>query len=396
MSEDSGPGFGIAPETDGRDDRVVVVVGAGLGGMRTTEALRRRGYAGQITLVGAERHLPYDRPPLSKQTLREGHSPPLLRSEEELRALQVDVRLNTRATGLSVDERCVETDGGPIGYDVLVIATGAVPRRVEGVRGSVLRTVDDAAQLRANLGPGSRLAVIGAGLVGCEVAASARQMGIHVSLVDVQPAPAVRVLGPKVGELLARMHIEHGVELRLGVGVTGARDGGLGLTDGTMIDCDVVLEAVGAIPDVGWLTGSRLGLGNGILCDADGRAAPGVFAVGDVANWAGSRDEHWTSACHQADRVAATIVDQPGPVPDVRYWWSDQFDVKLQGLGSPLPDDDVEILFWGAKARPVAVYSRNSRLTGLVGFSAAGAIMRLRVGVADGTDVGDVLARLAS
>jgi len=379
----------------------VVVIGAGLGGLRSAEALRRRGYAGRLVMLGAERHLPYDRPPLSKQVLRGEASLPLLRAASDLDSLDATVLLDTPAIGLSVDDHLVHTATGDVAYDVAIIATGAVPRRVPGVEGGrVLRTFDDAHALRADLKQESRLLIIGAGLIGCEVAASARALGVTVAMVDVLPAPAIRVLGPDVGRLVADMHTEHGVELLLNrtvVDATRHEDGHrVALDDGTEVDADVVLESIGVIPDTSWL-GSSSGIrrDNGVVCDADGRAAPDVFAVGDVANWAGHRHEHWTNVGLQADHVAAAILGQDIPPGNVSYWWSDQYEVKLQGLGQPLPEHDVAIVTWGPKARPVAVYSHHGRLTGLVGFSAAGAIMRLRGDVAAGTEVGEILDRLS-
>jgi 3-phenylpropionate/trans-cinnamate dioxygenase ferredoxin reductase subunit len=194
--------------------------------------------------------------------------------------------------------------------------------------------------------------------------------------------------------VLADVHTEHGVELHLGVGVAGAAAGHVRLDDGTELRADVILEAVGVVPDTQWLVGSGVPLDNGVVCDDSGRVAPDVYAVGDVANWGGHRHEHWTNVGLQADHVAALILAQAIPPADVSYWWSDQYDLKLQGLGRPAADDDVEILFWGPKARTVAVYSSSGRLTGLVGFSAPGAIMRLREDVAAGTDVRVILARL--
>jgi 3-phenylpropionate/trans-cinnamate dioxygenase ferredoxin reductase subunit len=376
----------------------VVVIGAGLGGLRTVERLRHRGYTGEIVLLGAERHLPYDRPPLSKQVLRGERDDTWLRADGDFAGLDVSLRVGTAAVGLSVPGSAVLTSDGEVAYGVAVIATGAVPRRIPGLGGRVLRTLDDARALRAALKPGCRLVVVGAGLIGCEVAASARAMGVEVALVDVLDAPAVRVLGPTVGARLAELHAEHGVELHLGVGVAGAGAGRVSLASGMELESDVLLEAIGAVPETGWLAGSGLVLADGVVCDGDGRTAgaASVYAVGDVARWAGQRQEHWTSVGQQADHVAAVILGQELPPPDVPYWWSDQYDVMLQGLGHPSPDDDVALLAWGPKARPVAVYSSQGRLTGLVGFSAARAIMRLRPEVAAGVDAAEVLARLTS
>jgi 3-phenylpropionate/trans-cinnamate dioxygenase ferredoxin reductase subunit len=373
----------------------VVVIGAGLGGLRVIERLRRRGFDGDIELLGAERHPPYDRPPLSKHILRGERDQSWLATGEQLAELAVSVHLDSPATGLSPASSCVFTRDRKVGYDVAVIATGAVPRRIPGLGGMVLRTLDDALALRAALEAGGGFAIVGAGLVGCEVAASARAMGVEVALVDVLEAPAMRVLGAKVGARLAELHAAHGVQLRLGTGVAGFEPGQLTLADGQVVPADVVLEAIGVVPDVDWLTGSEIALDDGVVCDANGEASPNVYAVGDVARWAGRRHEHWTNVGHQADRVASVILGQEPPAADVPYWWSDQYDLKLQGLGCPGPDDDVELVTTGPQARLVAVYSKRGRLTGLVGFSAAGAVLRLRPEIATGADVGEVLERLA-
>lgn len=372
-----------------------MVIGAGLGGLRVIERLRRRGFGGDIELLGAERHPPYDRPPLSKHILRGEREESWLATSEQLAALDVRVHLDSPATGLSPASSCVLTRDGTMAYDVVVIATGAVPRRIPGLGGMVLRTLDDALALRAALEAGGPLAIVGAGLVGCEVAASARAMGVEVALVDVLEAPAMRVLGAKVGARLAELHASHGVQLHLGIGVAGFEPGRLTLADGQVVPAVVVLEAIGVVPDTDWLTGGQIVLDDGIVCDANGAAMPNVYAVGDVARWAERRHEHWTNVGHQADRVASVIVGEEPPAADVPYWWSDQYDVKLQGLGSPATDDDVELVSWGPQSRLVAVYSKGGRLTGLVGFSAAGAILRLRPEIASGADVEDVLKRLA-
>jgi 3-phenylpropionate/trans-cinnamate dioxygenase ferredoxin reductase subunit len=374
----------------------VVVVGAGIGGLRTVERLRHRGYEGQIVLLGAERHLPYDRPPLSKHVLRGERDTVWLRADNDFSVLNVAVRVDDPAQGLDVERQVITAGQGAVPYDAAVIATGAVPRRVPGVAGHVLRTLDDAERLRASLSPGGRLGVIGAGLIGCEVAASARAMGVDVDLIDVLAGPLIRVVGPKVAHLVAEMHTEHGVALHMSSGVAQSAGGRLTLGDGRRLEVDVVLEAIGATPDTGWLAGSAIELDDGVVCDLDGRAAPNVYAVGDVARWGGRRSEHWTNAGQQADHVAAVILDQERPAAEVAYWWSDQYDVKLQGLGSPGADDDVELVRWGPKARTIAVYSNNGRLTGAVGFSAAGGVMRLRADITAGADVNEIVDRLAS
>jgi 3-phenylpropionate/trans-cinnamate dioxygenase ferredoxin reductase subunit len=197
-----------------------------------------------------------------------------------------------------------------------------------------------------------------------------------------------------------RLHMGTGAT-RLGTAIpTAAADGGDGdgeltLADGTVLAADIVLEAVGAVPETGWLEGSQLRLDDGVVCDAEGRAADDVYAVGDVARWDGRRSEHWTNAGWQADRVAAVILEQEPPPAEPAYWWSDQYELKLQGLGAPGPDDDVHLITWGPKARTIALYARDRRLTGVVGFSAAAAVMRLRADIATGSAISEVIARLA-
>ncbi|MFI5958891.1 NAD(P)/FAD-dependent oxidoreductase [Cryptosporangium sp. NPDC051539] len=355
-----------------------MIIGAGLAGVRTAEGLRRRGFPGAILVLGAETHLPYDRPPLSKQFLGGTAGPSWLSSLADLARLDVTVSLDEPAVALSVTAQTVSTPSRTVGFDLAVIATGSQPRRLPGLNGLVLRTLDDAARLRASLLPGKRLGIVGAGLIGCEVAATARERGMTVHLVDVAPGPAIRVLGPTVSSTLAEIHRRHGVQLHFGRSVTRPAPDRLRLADGTELAVDLVLEAVGAVPCTGWLAGSGLAAGDGVVCDEHGRAATNVYAVGDVAGWRGRRHEHWSAACRQADHVAATITGQAAPPAGVPYWWSDQYGYKLQGLGDPRPDDQVTEFRWGAKQRPVALYSRDGRLTGAVGFSAAGFVMRLR------------------
>jgi 3-phenylpropionate/trans-cinnamate dioxygenase ferredoxin reductase subunit len=373
----------------------VTVIGAGLGGLRTVERLRHRGYLGRIVLLGAERHLPYDRPPLSKHVLRGERDEPWLRAAADYAGLDVDIRLAQRVTELDTERRVIRSGDAWLPYDVLVIATGASPRRVPGVHGQVLRTLDDAIDLRGMLSPGARLAIVGAGLIGCEVAASARSTGAEVDLIDVLAGPLVRVVGTRVCGLVADLHREHGVRLHMGTAAARTEAGQLALADGTVLTADIVLEAIGAVPETGWLEGSQLRLDDGVVCDAAGRAADGVYAVGDVARWDGRRSEHWTNVGAQADQVAAAITGQAPAPAQPAYWWSDQYDIKLQGLGAPAPDDDVHLITWGPKARTVALYERDGRLTGVVGFSAAAAVMKLRADIAAGSAISGVLDRLA-
>jgi len=377
----------------------VVIVGAGLAGLRTAEALRDKGFDGEIVLLGGESHLPYDRPPLSKHVLRGERDPVYLRPEGDYETLRLDLRLGTPATGLDTAAKRVLTAGEAIPYDHVVIATGAAPRRLPGSPGHVLRTLDDCRALAAVLQPGARIAIVGAGLIGCEVAASARSKDVEVFVVDALPQPLVRVLGPQVAQRIVDLHESHGVHFHLGVGVSDATATSLTLTEGTVLDVDGVLEAIGVVPATDWLQTSGLEISDGVLCDSVGRAAEGVWAVGDVGRWSDGRGssrrtEHWTAATEQAEVVASALLGTPAPPPGVPYWWSDQYDLKLQGVGLPGPDDDVQVLQVGPRSRPLALYSRDARLTGVVGFSAAAFVARLREAVLEGAALEEVVASL--
>jgi 3-phenylpropionate/trans-cinnamate dioxygenase ferredoxin reductase subunit len=368
----------------------VVVVGAGIAGLRVVEALRDKGSDASIALVGEELHEPYDRPPLSKHVLRGDREPMFLR--EEYDSLGVELRLGVTATGLA--DHLLHTSHGDEGFDHLVIATGATPRRLPGSPGFVLRTLDDSRALSPYLAPGRTLGVVGAGLIGCEVAASARTKEAEVHLVDVLDRPLLRVLGPAVAQRIADLHASHGVQLHLGTGVAVATADRLELSDGTVLEVDAVLEAMGVVPATAWLGDSPVTVDDGVVCDGIGRAGDGIWAIGDVARWNGVRREHWTSAGEQAVTVAAAIRGEAVVHDVVPYWWSDQYDVKLQGLGAVSGDDDVVVVEVGPRARPLAVYSREGRLTGVVGFSAGAAVMKLKPDIAQNTPVADVLAAL--
>jgi 3-phenylpropionate/trans-cinnamate dioxygenase ferredoxin reductase subunit len=356
----------------------VVIVGAGLAGLRTAEALRDKGFDGSIVLVGDEVHLPYDRPPLSKHVLRGERESMLLRPEAGYDELSLDLRLGLAVTGLDTDARVLTTGDGPIPYDELVIATGATPRRLPGAPGHVLRTVDDARALAPVLREGARIGIVGAGLIGCEVAASARAKGAEVHVVDLLPKPLVRVLGEQVASRIQALHESHGVVFHLGSGVAHASGRHLELADGTVLEVDALLEAMGVTPTTGWLAGSGVTVEDGVVCDEVGQAGPGVWAVGDVARWGGTRHEHWTSAAEQGAVVAAALLGDRVPITGPPYWWSDQYDVKLQGLGMIEPGDDVVLVEAGPRKRTVALYSRGGTLTGVVGFSAAAVVFGLK------------------
>ncbi len=383
--------------------RDVVVVGASLAGLRAAETLRTEGYDGRLTLVGAEDHLPYDRPPLSKKLLAGEWEPDriALRKPEEFGDLSLVLRLGVRAERLDLEASAVHlSDGGALAYGGLVIATGATPRRLPGQPNLdgifELRSLDDALALRAALdrSPG-RVAVIGAGFIGAEVAATARGRGLEVTLIEALPVPLERGLGPELGRAIAAVHDDHGVDLRLGVGVASF-DGGdhverLRLSDGTTVDADVVVVGVGVTPAVDWLADSGLELRDGVVCDATLAAGPpGVYAAGDLVRWPNElfgeemRVEHWTNAAEQGAEAArnllATSAGGTGqPYAPVPFFWSDQYDARIQFVGRASPDDDIRLVHGSIEDRKlVALYGRGGRFRGAFGLNQPRLVMPFR------------------
>lgn len=365
----------------------VLVVGASAAGLSTAEALRRKGFQGGLTVLGAEPHLPYDRPPLSKQVLSGAWEPDRasLRRPAELSALDAEFVLDDPAVGLDAEARTVHTASGRVlRADAIVVATGLRPRTFAGQDGlagvHVLRTLDDALALRAELMASSRVVVVGDGVLGTEIAATARTMGLAVTLAGPQPAPLESQFGPLVAGQLAELHTGQGVDLRLGAAVTGPaeRNGrvtGVELATGEVLPADVVVVAFGAVPATDWLAGSGLKVDNGVVCDSWCRAADGVYAVGDVARWyhdglhALLRLENRTNATEQAGHVAATILGERRPYTPVPYFWTDQFDVKIQVHGVLSADAEVTVVDGDmAQGRFVALYRRNGATVGVLGW----------------------------
>jgi NADPH-dependent 2,4-dienoyl-CoA reductase/sulfur reductase-like enzyme len=364
----------------------VLIVGASAAGLSTAEALRRNGYREPITVLGAELHAPYDRPPLSKQFLcgdwDAGRT--RLRPDPMLSALEADFVLGDPAVGLDAAERTVRTASGRVlSADSVVIATGLTPRvlpdqsPLAGVH--VLRTLDDAAELRQDLLAASRVVVVGDGVLGAEITATARKMGLTVTMAGPQAAPMLSQLGPTVAGLLGELHIAEGVDLRLGVAVSGltgvgGRVSGVRLENGDVLPADVVVVALGAAPAVDWLTDSGLQLDNGVVCDAYCRAADGIYAAGDVARWRHEdsllRLENRTNATEQALCVAANILGADLPYRPVPYFWTDQFATKVQVHGLPAPDADVTVAEGNiADRRFVAHYRRAGHVTAVLGWN---------------------------
>lgn len=395
----------------------VLIVGAGLGGLRTAQQLRGAGYEGRISMVGAEPYPPYDRPPLSKQVLTGKWEPErtVLCDSSGLEELGVRVYLGTPA--VAVHEDAVElADGATLHGDAVVIATGVTPKTLPGQperpAAHTLRTLDDALSLRNALDQARSLLVIGAGFIGAEVASAAIDKNISVTVLEAESVPMLRVLGPEVGAVGGRLLTESGVDLRTGARMTRFLevDSGVGveLDDGTRISADTAVIGIGARPALEWLEGSGLQIDDGLACDERGRVqgAPRVWAVGDVAAWEDPvrgrrfRCEHWTNATDQARIVAQDILGGGDfTVPDP-YVWSDQFGLKIQVVGRPDIADTVVALHGdgldgGAVKGTVAGYLRNNRLVAVVGFGAAGRVARYRPLISRGADGAEVKALAA-
>ena len=391
----------------------VTIVGASLAGLRAAETLRRDGFDGPITLVGDEAHEPYDRPPLSKQVLAGDWEPDriALTPSDKLADLDLDLRFGATAAGFDLASRTLRTTGGETGgqtleVDALLIVTGARCRTLgqprEGVH--VLRSLDDCLALRADFDAApDRVVVVGAGFIGAEVAATARTRGLDVTVVEALSAPLIRVLGPEMGEVCAAVHRDHGVDLRTGVGVEGFDGAGrverVRLTDGSAVDASVVVVGIGVVPNTEWLEGSGLALDDGVVCDAAGLAAPGVAAAGDVARWPNRRFgevmrvEHWDNAAAQGAHSARALLGASEPYEPVPWFWSDQYDRKIQLAGHVRPDDEVRVVAGSvAERRFAALYARGGRLMGALGFNRPRHVMRYRAMIEQGAAFEEALA----
>ena len=387
-------------------EKGIVIVGGGLAAARTAEQLRRADYTGPIMIVSDEVHLPYDRPPLSKEVLRKEVDDVALKPRDWYDENDITLRLGSAATGLDTHEQTVTLDDGTVfGYDELVITTGLVPRRIpafpdlEGIR--VLRSFDESMALREHASAARRAVVIGAGFIGCEVAASMRGLGVDVVLVEPQPQPLAAVLGEQIGELVARLHRDEGVDVRLGLGVAEVRGEGhvdtVVLTDGTEVPADLVVVGIGSRPATEWLDGSGIEVDNGVICDEAGRtSAPNVWALGDVASWRNpmghqARVEHWSNVAEQARVVVPAMLgrDTPSNVV-VPYFWSDQYDIKIQCLGEPHATDIVHLVEDDGR-KFLAYYERDGVLVGVVGGGLPGKVMKVRGKIAAGTPISEML-----
>lgn len=393
----------------------VAVVGASLAGIRFAETLRRSGYDGPLTLIGDEPHAPYDRPPLSKQVLAGTWETDKTRLQDDaaLAALGVDLRLGQRAVSFDASTRTIGlADGTEVTADGVLIATGARTRTLPGANGLAgvytLRTLDDCLAIKAELADDPRrVVVVGAGFIGAEVAATARQGGHDVTLIEAAAAPLDRVLGAEMGMVCADVHRDHGVDLRLGVGVDAltGEDAvtGVRLADGSVVPADVVVIGIGVVPNTEWLLGSGLTIDNGVVCDETCLAGTGVVAAGDVARWPNPtfdgelmRVEHWDNAVDQGMHAANRLLagNGPGePFGPVPWFWSDQYDRKIQLAGRPRPDDTVEIVNGSIEERRfAALYGRNGRVMAVLGMNRPRQVMQFRSLIAERTSWDDALA----
>jgi NADPH-dependent 2,4-dienoyl-CoA reductase/sulfur reductase-like enzyme len=379
--------------------RRIAIVGASLAGLRAAETLRARGFDGQLTLIGDEPHRPYDRPPLSKQVLQGTLEPEqtFFRRKDGYDALALDLRLGVRATSVDPGARRVMlADGTFTGYDRLIIATGARARMLPAIAPRpgllVLRGLDDAVTLRQALTNASHVVIVGAGFIGLEVAASCRARGLRVTVIEALAVPLSPLLPAAFCEMVGAMHRDQGVDLHTRCTVLDVigepRVTGVVLSDGSRVETDLVVVGIGVVPNTEWLESSGLTLDNGIVCDGSGRAAPDVYAAGDVARiqnrWLGDspRIEHWTNAVEQAVHAAENALAGERAATSfssVPYFWSDQYDRKIQFAGDARRHDEMVIVDGSlAERRLTALVRRGNRLMACLAVNQPRALVKYR------------------
>jgi NADPH-dependent 2,4-dienoyl-CoA reductase/sulfur reductase-like enzyme len=383
--------------------RRILVIGASTSGLRAAMTLRREGHDGQLTVLGREEHLPYDRPPLSKQILLgewdAGRAQ--IRSADEISDLGIELRLGTEAVGLDVARRRVRlSSGDEEPFDGMIIACGAEPRRPPWWQAGVheLRTIDDAIALRSAFDRRPRVALVGAGFIGGEVASAARARGLDVTVIERESCPYATTLGPEVGRLLADLYRGNGVHLRCGVSVVGLRGAerveAVELSSGEIVAADVVVVGVGARPATDWLAASAVEVRDGVVCDHFcATSVPNVYACGDVASWPDpivggqSRVEHWANAQDQARCAAKNLLRPDGgrAYKTVPYFWSDQFGIKIQSAGSVAGARDCRLVRSHFEDGDLlGFYRSDDRVVGVVGIDCPASVGRARRAIADG------------
>ena len=404
-----------------------VIVGASLAGINAARTLRLQGHTGSIIVVDADSERPYDRPPLSKQMLTGEWEPEKILLPAGKEDLDLEFRLGVRAKAVDLAARQITLEGADgtvanTAFDSLVIASGASARRLPDTAGiagvHVVRTLADSLALRAELEAGpSRVVVIGAGFIGAEVASSCRKRGIEVTLVEAMPLPLERILGAEMGRVCAQVHIENGVDLRLGTGVlqleTAIVDGvekvvGVALTDGTSVATEVVVVGIGVTLNIDWLEGSGLTLDDGVVCDNTLLAAPGVVAAGDIARYPSARFgrmlrvEHWETAIAGGEAAARRLLaEASGETPvvfdPIPWFWSDQYDRKIQLAGRPMPTDTCVVVHGSTdEFRFVALYGDGDRLTGVLGMNRPRHVVQLRALFEEGASFSEACERAAT
>ncbi|MFJ6538377.1 NAD(P)/FAD-dependent oxidoreductase [Paenarthrobacter sp. NPDC091711] len=396
----------------------LVVVGASLAGLKTVEAAHRKGIAKRITLVGAEPHVPYNRPPLSKEFLAsdQGIDSLAFQPEAHFDSLGVELKLGNPAEKLDLARREITVGGEQIGFDALVIATGtrtrALPSSLPGHDlGNVfyLRSIDDAAGLRASLNSAQRVVVIGGGFIGAEVACAAKKKGAAVTVVEAAPVPLVRAVGEDMGAYCAGLHGQNGVELHTSAAVVALKGTdsveAVVLADGRELAADVVVVGIGAVPNIEWLADSGLDVSNGVLADEFLNVGhEGVYAVGDVVRWPNPlfpgtmRLESWTSVVEQAERAIGHLADPSNQLACavVPYFWSDQYGARIQCLGVPTAEPPVVAHGSQDTGRFLALYRRGDTFSGVFAFNSPHLIMKFRPLIQRGASWEEALSFCAS
>ena len=391
----------------------IVVVGGSLAGLRAMEAMRALGHQGEIVAICGEDEMPYDRPPLSKQFLKAGWDDDRLSlGRSGFQELDVDWRLGCHAQSLDAGAQEIGfSDGSRLAYGGLLIATGSTPRRLPGasaLKGThVLRSLAEARALREDLQPGSRLLVIGAGFIGMEVAASARELGLEVTVIESLPSPLLRGLGPELGAWAMGRFADHGVDVLCGATVKGflgeTRVEGVELGDGKRIQADVVVAGIGVVPACAWVADSGLDIENGILCDGSGATGlPDVVAAGDVARWYNPvygeaiRYEHWTSAVEQSAVAAERLLGGHGgvkPLAQVPYVWSDLFEMRLGIVGDVAGSDRMHVCHGSLEGdKFLALFGRGGKLCAAVGMKRPRPLNACRTLIGQGASFEDAVS----
>ncbi|MFM7462932.1 MAG: NAD(P)/FAD-dependent oxidoreductase [Actinomycetota bacterium] len=390
-----------------------MIVGAAMGGLRTAESLRRFGFTGGITLVGAESHLPYNRPPLSKDFLAKGKSLADIAFPIRHEELQAEFILGDPARSLDIDGSTLGLESGAKhNFDYLVAATGLRSKRFSFPNDlnqgrHVLRTYDDARSLRGAVAPERRVVIFGAGFIGLELAATLRTLGCTINIVAIEEIPLAGILGDTFGREIRRRHEREGVNFHLGLSIEDligtTRIEGVVLSDGTELHCDILIEAVGSIPNVDWLTGNGLDLSNGVLTDQTlrvmnelGTSSDRVFAVGDIARFPyvaqslpARRVEHWNIPIESAKWVGRQIChqDKPGLIPDLQTgerfnplpsFWSDQFSISILSYGEPKLANESPLVEGEISDEFIMSYRRDGELVGIAGIGMRRELNKLR------------------